>query len=168
MLDNLLKMAEGPLQEALAKSGTSAGPGTASAIEDVFASLIDKQAKSGNLEPVKEMFSGKETPASSPVVNNLSGDFTQGIADKLGIDSKQAMAMAAAALPLLMNFFNKKVNDAPQDNEDIMSSIAKSLQGGGNGIGLESIMGSLLGGSGSKGGGMDLGGLMDLGKGLFK
>ncbi|WP_332914399.1 hypothetical protein [Algoriphagus boritolerans] len=49
-----------------------------------------------------------------------------------------------------------------------MSSIAKSLQGGGNGGGLESIMGSLLGGSGSKGGGMDLGGLMDLGKGLFK
>lgn len=167
MLDKLLKMAEGPLQEALAKSGTSAGPGTASAIEDVFASLLDKQAKSGNLEPVKEMFSGKETPANSPVVNNLSGDLSQGIADKLGIDSKQAMSIAAAALPLLMNFFNKKVNDAPQDNDDIMSSIAKSLQGNGNGGGIQDIVGSLLGGD-KKGGGMDLGGLMDLGKGLFK
>lgn len=167
MLDKLLKMAEGPLQEALAKSGTNAGPGAASAIEEVLGSLLEKKAKSGNTDAVKEMFSGRETPSSSPVVNNLSGDLSEGLMEKLGIDSKQAMALAATALPLLMNFFNKKVNDAPQDNEDIMSSIAKSLQGGGNGGGLESIMGSLLGGD-KKGGGMDLGGLMDLGKGLFK
>jgi uncharacterized protein YidB (DUF937 family) len=167
MLDKLLKMAEGPLQEALAKSGTNPGPSTASAIEEVFGSLLQNQAKSGKMEAVMEMFSGKETAPNSPVVNNLSGDLAQGLASKLGIDSKQAMAMAATALPLLMNFFNKKVNDAPQANEDIMSSIAKSLQGGGNGGGLEDIMGSLLGG-GNKGGGMDLGGLMDLGKGLFK
>lgn len=167
MLDKLLKMAEGPLQEALAKSGTNASPGAAGAIEDVLGSLLQKQAKSGNLDGVMEMFSGKETSPNSPVVNNLSGDLSQGLMEKLGIDSKQAMAMATTALPLLLNFFNKKVNDAPQANEDIMSSIAKSLQGGGNGGGLESIMGSLLGG-GNKGGGMDIGGLMDLGKGLFK
>lgn len=167
MLEKLLKMAEGPLQEVLAKTGNNAGPGSASAIEEIFASLLNKQAKSGNLEPVKEMFSGKETAPNSPVVSNLSGDFSKGIADKLGIDSKKAMAIAAVALPLLMNFFNKKVNDAPQDNNDIMSSIAKSLQGGGNSGGLEDIMGSLLGG-GKKDGGMDLGGLIDMGKGLFK
>ncbi len=167
MLDKLLKMADGPLQDALAKSGTNAGLGAASAIEDVLGSILQKQAKSGNLDAVMEMFSGKETEPNSPVVNNLSGDLAQGLTSKLGIDSKQAMALAATALPLLMNFFNKKVDDAPQANEDIMSSIAKSLQGSGNGGGLEDIMGSLLGG-GKKGGGMDLGGLMDLGKGLFK
>lgn len=168
MLDKLLKMADGPLQEALARSGSNVNPGTASAIEDIFGSLLQKQANSGNVDAVKEMFSGRETSPNSPVVNSLSGDLSQGLMDKLGIDSKQAMSMAATALPLLLNFFNKKVNDAPQANEDIMSSIAKSLQGGGNGGGLESIMGSLLGGGGNKGGGMDLGGLMDLGKGLFK
>lgn len=167
MLEKLLKMAEGPLQEALAKSGNNPSPGAANAIEDVFGSLLQKQAQSGKMDAVMEMFSGKETSPNSPVVNNLSGDLSQGLMEKLGIDSKQAMAMAATALPLLMNFFNKKVNDAPQANEDIMSSIAKSLQGGGNGGGLEDILGSLLGG-GNKGGGMDLGGLMDLGKGLFK
>jgi uncharacterized protein YidB (DUF937 family) len=101
------------------------------------------------------------------VVNNLNGDLAQGIAAKLGIDSTQALAMASTALPLLMNFFNQKVNDAPQANEDIMSSIASSLQNGGNSGGIEDIMGSLLGG-GNKGGGMDLGGIMDLGKSLFK
>lgn len=167
MLEKLLQMADGPLQDALAKSGTNASPGAASAIEEVLGSLLQKQAKSGNTEAVKEMFSGRETAPTSPVVNNLKGDLSQGLADRLGIDSKQAMAMAAVALPLLINFFNKKVNDAPQANDDIMSSIVKSIQGDGNGGGLESIMGSLLGG-GNKGGGMDLGGLMDLGKGLFK
>lgn len=167
MLEKLLKMADGPLQDALARSGTNAGPGTASAIEEIFGSLLEKRAKSGNTEAVKEMFSGRETTPTSPVVNNLKGDLSQGLADRLGIDSKQAMAMAAVALPLLINFFNKKVNDAPQANDDIMSSIVKAIQGEGNGGGLESIMGSLLGG-GNKGGGMDLGGLMDLGKGLFK
>jgi uncharacterized protein YidB (DUF937 family) len=167
MLDKLLKMAEGPLQEALAKSGNNTTSGATNAIEDVLGSLLQNQAQSGNLDAVKEMFSGKETASNSPVVNNLNGDLAQGIAAKLGIDSTQALAMASTAVPLLMNFFNQKVNDAPQANEDIMSSIAKSLQGGGNGGGLEDIMGSLLGG-GNKGGGMDLGGLMDLGKSLFK
>jgi hypothetical protein len=166
MLDQLLKMAEGPLQELLAKSGTNPKPGTASAIEEVFGNLLQKQAKSGNTAAVKEMFSGKETSPNSPIVKNLSEDLSQGLMDKLGIDSKQAMTMAMAALPLLMNFFNKKINDSPQDNNDIMSSITRSLQGN-NGTGLEDIMGSLLGGKG-KSGGLDLGGLMDLGKGLFK
>jgi len=64
-----------------------------------------------------------------------------------------------------MNFFNQKVNDAPQDNNDIMNSVAKALQGG-QGAGGADILGSLLGGGGK--GGMDLGGLMDMGKGLFK
>lgn len=113
------------------------------------------------------MFSGRETAPTSPVVNNLKGEHSQGLADKLGIDSKQAMSMAAVALPLLINFFNKKVNDAPQANYDLISSIVKSIQGDGNGGGLESIMGSLLGGRGNKASGMDLGGLMDLGKGFY-
>jgi hypothetical protein len=85
---------------------------------------------------------------------------------KLGISNQQAMGMAAAAIPMIMNFFNKRVNDAPQDNQDIMSSIVETVQGKSGKIGAGDLMGSLLGGG--KGGGMDLGGLIDLGKGLFK
>ena len=64
-----------------------------------------------------------------------------------------------------MNFFNKRVNDAPMANNDIMNSVAKALQGG-PGAGGADILGTLLG-RGDKGG-MDLGGLMGMGKGLFK
>jgi hypothetical protein len=85
---------------------------------------------------------------------------------KLGISNEQAMGIAAAAIPMIMNFFNKRVNDAPQDNQDIMSSIVDLVQGKTGKIGAGDLMGSLLGGG--KDGGIDLGGLMNMGKGLFK
>jgi hypothetical protein len=166
MIDQLLKMADGPLKELLANSNVNAGPGDASAIEEVLGSVLQKKAQSGDLSAVKEMFSGADTPADSPAIQGLSGDFASGLMEKLGLNNQQAMSLAASALPMLMNFFNQKVNDAPQDNNDIMNSVAKALQGG-PGSGGADILGSLLGGGGGKGG-MDLGGLMNMGKGLFK
>ena len=167
MLDQLLKMADGPLRDLLTQSNTSVGPGAASTIEDTLASLLQEKVKSGDAEAVKEMFSGQDTDPQSPVVNNLAGDLSSKLSEKLGIDTGQAMSLAMAALPMIMNFFNKRVNDAPQDNNDIMESVVKSLQGG-TGAGEMDILGSLLGGGKGKDGGMDLGGLIDLGKGLFK
>ncbi len=84
---------------------------------------------------------------------------------KLGISREQAMSTAAAALPMIMNFFNRQVNDAPQENGDIMYSIVDSLQGKSGKLNTSGLMVSLLGGG--KSGGMDLGGHMDLGKELF-
>lgn len=43
MLEKLLQMADGPLREALAKSGTDTSPGAASAIEDVLGSLLQSK-----------------------------------------------------------------------------------------------------------------------------
>jgi len=165
MIDQLLKMADGPLKEFLANSNVDAGPGDASEIEEVLGSVLQKKTQSGDLTAVKEMFSGADTPPDSPAIQGISGDFASGLMEKLGLNSQQAMSLASAALPMMMNFFNQKVNDAPQDNNDIMNSVAKALQGG-QGAGGADILGSLLGGGGK--GGMDLGGLMDMGKGLFK
>jgi len=157
MIDQLLKMADGPLQELLSNSGVNAGPGAASAIESTLSNILQSKAKAGDLNAVKEMFSGNDTDPDSPVVQNLAGDLSSGLMNKLGIDSKQAMSIAMTALPFIMNFFNKRVNDAPMANN--------ALQGG-PGAGGADILGTLLG-RGDKGG-MDLGGLMGMGKGLFK
>ena len=165
MLDQLLKMADGPLQELLSNSSVNAGPGAASAIESTLSNILQSKAKAGDLTAVKEMFSGNDTDPDSPVVQNLAGDLSSGLMDKLGIDSKQAISIAMTALPFIMNFFNKRVNDAPMANNDIMNSVAKALQGG-PGAGGADILGTLLSGGGK--GGMDLGGLMGMGKGLFK
>lgn len=167
MIDQLLKMAEGPLKDVLANSGMSEGPGTANAIEETLSSILQSKAQSGDMAAIKEMFSGSETHNDSPVVQNLAGDLTGGLMDKLGISKEQAIGLAMTALPLIMNYFNKKVDSAPGANNDIMNSVADALQGGG-GSGAADILGSLLGGNSGGKGGMDLGGLMDLGKGLFK
>ncbi|MFC5623217.1 DUF937 domain-containing protein [Algoriphagus winogradskyi] len=164
MLDQLLKLAEGPLQEML--EGMNQDKASASAIKDSLTNSLQKRVSSGDTDAIMEMFSGKETSPGAPVINSLQGDVSQNLMDKLGISKEQAMGIAAAALPMIMNFFNKRVNDAPQDNNDIMSSIVSSLQGGQGKVGTSDLLGSLLGGGGK--GGMDLGGLMDMGKGLFK
>lgn len=166
MLDQLLKLADGPLQEML--EGMNQDKASASAIKDSLTSSLQKRVSSGDTDAIMEMFSGKETSPSAPVINSLQGDVSQNLMDKLGISKEQAMGIAAAALPMIMNFFNKRVNDAPQDNNDIMSSIVSSLQGGQGKVDASDLLGSLMGGGKSGGGGMDLGGLMDLGKGLFK
>jgi len=166
MLDQLLKLADGPLQEMLAGMDQGSSNQSAGAMKDSIFSSIQNQISGGNLDAVKEMFSGSETSPNSPVIQNLQGGVADDIMGKLGISKEQAMGIAAAALPMIMNFFNNRVNDAPQENGDIMSSIVDSLQGKSGKIDTSDLMGSLLGGG--KSGGMDLGGLMDLGKGLFK
>lgn len=163
MIDQLLKMADGPLKDLLSNSEMNGTPGAASAIKDTLGSLLQNKAQSGDLSAIKEMFSGSDTSPQSSVIQNLAGDLASGLMEKLGISSDQAMSLAKTALPMLMNFFNQKVNDAPQANEDIMNSVAKALQGGSGGA---DILGSLLGSGNSRG--LDLGGLMDMGKGFFK
>ena len=87
MIDQLLKMADGPLQELLSNSGVNAGPGAASAIESTLSNILQSKAKAGDLNAVKEMFSGNDTDPDSPVVQNLAGDLSSGLMNKLGISA---------------------------------------------------------------------------------
>lgn len=168
MLEQLLKMAEGPLKEMLAGMNEGQPDASAASLKDSITSSIQKQVASGDLSSIKEMFSGNETDPASPAIQNLQGNVSEGIMEKLGISKEQAMGIAAAALPMIMNFFNKRVNDAPQDNGDIMSSVISSLQGNQSNINPTDLLGSLMGGGKDGDGGMDLGGLINMGKGLFK
>jgi hypothetical protein len=163
MLDQLLNMADGPLKDILSSSGLNEGSNTTAAIKDTLTSVLQKKAQSGDLSAIKEMFSGQETPASSPAVSNLAGDLSSGLIDRLGITKEKAMSIAMAVLPMLMNFFNKKVDDAPMSNSSIGDTIGDMLSGKGSSSATD-LMGSLLGGNGGSG----LGGLMDMGKSLFK
>ena len=163
MLDQLLTMAEGPMKEILSKSGLDEGPNTTSAIKHSLTTILENKAKSGNFSEIREMFSGSDTPASSPAIASLAGDLSGGLMDRLGISKEKAMSIAMVVLPMLMNFFNKKVNDAPMSNGKIGDLIG-DLIGGKNSSSGSDLLGSLLGGKNGSG----LGGLMDLGKGLFK
>lgn len=165
MLDQLLKMADGPLQEMLSSMNQENPSGTASALESSLGKVLQNKIASGDTSALMEMFSGKETSSTSKVLQGIQGDVVSDLIGKLGISKAQAMGIVSAALPIIMNYFNKKVNDAPQANEDIMSSVIDSLQGKSGKIDTSDLLGSLMGGGGK--GGMDLGGLMNMGKVLF-
>lgn len=164
MFENLLKSAEGPLKDLLANVGGD--PGSAGSIKETFLEVIQSQAKSGNFDGIMEMFSGKDTDPDGPTVNNLKSDLSSGLSQKLGIDTGKAMSIAAAALPMLLNLFNKRVNDAPQPNEEIQESVVKSVKNG-DGTGLGGILSSIFGADDDPNP-IDLGGVIDFGRGLFK
>ncbi|GAA0878077.1 hypothetical protein GCM10009119_10450 [Algoriphagus jejuensis] len=163
MIDQLLKAADGPLKDLLGQTGGNAD--SASAVKETFLGVIQKQASSGNFDGVMEMFSGKETDPDSPTVNHLKGDLVSGLSEKLGIDSQKALSIASVALPMLLNLFNKKVNDAPLANEEIQESVVDSMKNGEK-SGLGSVLSSIFG-SDNNPSAIDLGGVIDLGKGLF-
>lgn len=142
MLDSLLKSADGPLKDIMANFGGN--PESAGSVRDTFLNVIQSQAKSGNFDGVMEMFSGRETDPEGPVATSLKGDLGNGLSQKLGIDTGQALSIAAAALPMLLNLFNKKVNDAPQANEEIQESVVKSMKEE-DGAGLGGLLGSIFG-----------------------
>lgn len=163
MLDQLLSMADGPLKDILSSSGLDEGPNTTSAIKESLTSVLQQKAQSGDYSAIKEMFSGANTPSSSSAISSLAGDLSGGLMDRLGISKEKAMSIAMTVLPMLMNLFNKKVNDAPMSNSSIGDTIGELLSGKGSSSSSD-LLGSLMGGNG----GSSLGGLMDLGKGLFK
>lgn len=168
MLDQLLKMAEGPLEEMQKGMSHTQPETTAAILKESIVSSLQHRTASGDVNGIKEFFSGRETSPNTPVVNNLQTEVSQNLMDKLGISKVQAMGIAAAALPMIMNFFNKRVNDSPQDNNESMSSIISSMQGEKSTINSTDLLGSLVGSASGGKGGMDIGGLIDLGKGLFK
>lgn len=164
MLNELLKSANGPLRELLAnagKSGDSAETVTESVLE-----VIQRHAQSGDFSGVMEMFSGASTAADGPTVNSLKGEVGNSLSEKLGIDSGQALALAAQALPFLLNIFNKKVNDAPQSNDQIAGSVVESLKKDGE-SGLGEVFSSIFG-TKNDADSFDLGDVIDLGSKFFK
>lgn len=163
MLDGLLKSADGSLQDLLANKGEN--PDSAGSVKETVLRVIQQQATTGNFDALMEMFSGRETDPDGPAVNQLKGDVVSGLSEKLGIDSQKALSIATAVLPMLLNLFNKKVNDAPQANDEIQKSVVESVKGEDK-TRLGGILGSIFG-TDENPGAIDLGSMIDLGKGFF-
>lgn len=164
MIDNLLKLANGGLANLLENAGGNRD--STDTVRETFLELVQEKAKSGDFGAIKEMFSGSETSTDSPAVSNLKGDLANSLSQKLGIDTDKALALAAQALPFLLNIFNKKVKNSSLPKEDLISSVTKSFQGE-NSSGLGGMLSSFFG-SDDNPKGVDLGDVMDLGRDLFK
>jgi uncharacterized protein YidB (DUF937 family) len=164
MIDNLLKLANGGLANLLENVGENRG--STDTVRETFLELIQEKAKSGDFGAIEEMFSGSETSTESPAVSNLKSDLANSLSQKLGIDTDKALALAAQALPFLLNIFNQKVSNSSMPKEDLISSVIKSFQGE-NSSGLGGMLSSIFG-SDDDPKAIDLGDVVDLGIDLFK
>ncbi len=113
----------------------------------------------GNTSALTNMFSGgSQNVADAGITQNISGNFVEGLVQKLGLDKGRASQIANSLIPMVMAKFVNKTND-PNDNSFDLSSILGSLTGGGN---MGDMLGKITGGNGKDGGG-----LMDKVKGFF-
>lgn len=147
-----------------------------SIIKETVVSSLTKQAQSGDLSGIMEMFSGTQSNANSLGASALSNDIVQNLGAKLGLNPQTANSLVQTALPVIMNMFNNKVNSAKSNGIDVASLIGQFMGGQHqNGLDMGSIS-SLIGMfSGDKqqsqqaqqNNGFGLDDVLDLGKKLF-
>ncbi|MBC8046522.1 MAG: hypothetical protein H7Y00_06985 [Fimbriimonadaceae bacterium] len=94
-------------------------------------SNIMEQVKDGNFSGLKEMLNGSATPLDHEEVKKLENPVTDNLLDKLGLSKNTASVLALAAIPLILNMLNNKVNTAKNNGLDINDYMNKMETGGG-------------------------------------
>ncbi len=148
MLKQLMEIVQANADEAIVKNPSIPNSKNKAAMKATAGSILNnlkKTAGGGQLDTIKELFQGKTEAASSPVINQLSGNVTSDLMKKFGINQNAASGIVQQILPVVMKQLINRTND-PNDKS----------------INLEGILGTLTKGGGK--GGL-LGGLL---KGLFK
>ena len=172
MLDSLLSMAGGSLTELIGSgSGMDASTSDRASglIRSTFQDQLSSQVSGGNLDVLKELFSGQETNADNPALSGISASVVGTLTEKMGISAGSAQSIAGQAIPFIMNFFNKPASQAQNNGVDLVEQVQRAVSGQGSGD-LSSLFSGFIGGSpasGSKDSGFGMDDLMDLGKKLF-
>ena len=152
MFEQLMQMAQSHLggnmgsHPELRQAGVDPQQVAGVASESILQSL-NQQVQAGDYSSVQEMLSGMDTSPDSPAVNGLMPNVTSQLSNRLGLSPGAAQAIAAIAIPLIMNMLNNRVNQSRQGGTDI-GGLLGGLLGGGNtgGGGLGGLLGSVLGG----------------------
>ncbi|MFN0275270.1 MAG: hypothetical protein ACKVPJ_05970 [Chitinophagales bacterium] len=147
MLEQLLKLA----QENLA--GLSHNIPDAQKIEpdkmngitsQTIISTIMQQMKGGNLDVVKELFSGNHTADDATIVNSLKTPVAENLMSKLGLSKNSAQQLALMAIPIVMNMLNGRVKNAQNSGLNVNDMLNQLNNKSGGGL-VNSIM-SMFGG----------------------
>lgn len=163
MLEQLIGMAVNQLAPQIQNHPELAGQNidvanvAQTAGSSIFESLAS-QIGGGNIGGLTEMLSGSDTDANHPVAQDMQGNIVESLIQKSGISPAMASTIAAIAIPMVMNMFNKQAGEAQSGGMDMGSLISGALAGGGNAGGggglLGGLLGSVLGGGNQQQGGM--------------
>jgi uncharacterized protein YidB (DUF937 family) len=113
------------------------------------AGTLQQALANGNVNDIMSLFNQGDNGSdvmANPISQQMQNGFIDNITSKLGIDGNTASGLAGSLLPMIMNTLVKRTNSqAPEDS----------------GFNLNSLIGSLTGGGGQGGGGLDIGGLIN-------
>ena len=113
--------------------------------DSIFGSLTQTAAKSGGVEEIKKLLTGKTDPAKSAVTTLATKLFTNNILKKLNLGGSTGSQLSAI-IPLVVGKLSNFIKDQDGDGDVDINDIILSLKGSGSSAGLLSAATSLLGG----------------------
>ncbi len=137
MLKQLMEIIQANAGEAIIKNPSIPNRKNKAAMKATAGSILNnlrKTAGGGQLDDVMELFKGKTEATSSPVVNQLSGNVTNDLMKKFGIDKGAASGIVQQLLPAVIKQLTNRTND-PNDKsinlEGILGTLTKGKAKGG-------------------------------------
>lgn len=116
--------------------------------DSILGSLTQTITKTGGVEQIKSLLTGKSAAASSPITA-LAGNIFKTNASKLGLGAAVTGALSGV-IPTIMGKLSGIVKDQDGDGDVDLQDILASLKGGGaakkNGSGILGAATSILGG----------------------
>lgn len=106
--------------------------------DSIFGSIKETAGKEGGIDQLIELFTGRQSAASSPVTDLAGQLFSSNIAKKLGLSP----AIINAVVPMIPKVLEKFTSSKSIDVNDLISEVTKS----GVADKLKDAAGSLLGG----------------------
>lgn len=106
--------------------------------DSIFGSIKETAGKEGGIDQLIELFTGRESAASSPVTALAGNLFSSNIAKKLGLSP----AVVSTIVPMIPMVIEKFTSSKKIDVNDIIAEVTKA----GVADKLKDAAGSLLGG----------------------
>lgn len=97
--------------------------------ESILGSFTQTAAKPGGVDIIKNVLTGKQEAASSPLTALAGKLFANNIASKLGLNKAQS-ASAAGILPVVISKLSGCLKDMDGDGDVDLNDIILSLKGG--------------------------------------
>ena len=153
MLNNIIDLVRQNAGDTIVNNPAIPNEKNDEAVNEAGNSIIDTLksfVSGGKAQDLIGMLSGGQADSSAPVVQQASGDLTNRLQNKFGLDQLQASGIAGGLVTKVLQQLGQRTAD-PNDNGFDLQDILKQLGGG--------QLSSLLGGGG--------GSVVDKLKGMF-